>query len=82
VAANEILIWTGTDWTRVTPSKGMATLTEDDYKILVYTTSWVGLATLVQAANVAAAAMIGKIKTQATLRLRESLMTPWSCCSC
>jgi len=45
VAADEILIWNGTDWTRVTPSKGMATLTEDDLKILVFTTSWVELGT-------------------------------------
>ncbi len=54
VAANELLIYNGTNWTRITPTKGMAVMTEDDNEILVFTTSWVNLQTLNQAANVAA----------------------------
>ncbi len=53
VAADEVLVWNGTDWTRITPSKGMALMTEDDNEILVFTTSWVNLAVLNQAAVVA-----------------------------
>ncbi len=47
VAANELLVWNGTDWTRITPTEGMMVLTEDDGVLYGFNgASWVALGTL------------------------------------